>query len=91
MEQITAYFLSILEIMEKELALFKLTAARAIKGLGWFSMGILLLIIGVLFLAWTCFTLVSQLIGPVAAGFSASALILAGGVVSLWMSRKNLK
>jgi len=91
MEQITAFFLSLLDILEKELALFKLTSARAFKGLGWFAMGVFLLGIGLLFLAWTCFTAVSALLGPVGAGLLTSVLILAGGGTFLWIGKKNLK
>ncbi|MCL2120682.1 MAG: hypothetical protein FWH28_00345 [Clostridiales bacterium] len=90
-EKITAYFLTVLEIVEKELALFKLNAAKTIMGLGWFLMALLLLAAGLLLLAWTCFTAVSLLIGPVVAGLTASILVIAGGVVFLWISRKNLK
>ncbi|MCL2165891.1 MAG: hypothetical protein FWH49_01165 [Clostridiales bacterium] len=90
-EKITAYFLTILEIAEKELALLKLHTAKTVKGLGWFLMALILLVAGLLLLAWTCFTAVSLLIGPVAAGLTASVVAIAGGVVFLWISRKNLK
>ena len=91
MEQLTAFFLSLLELMEKELALFKLMTARTFKGLGWFAMGVFLLGTGFLLLAWTCFTAVSSLLGPAGAGLLTSVLILAGGGTFLWIGKKNLK
>ena len=91
MEQITAYVLSLLEIAEKELKLFKLMASRTLLSMGWFAMGVFLLGVGLIFLAWTCFTAVSALVGPVWAGLAASVLLLLGGGVFLWLGKKNLK
>lgn len=91
MEQITAYLLNALEIIEKELALLKRLAAKTFIGLGWFATGVFVLAIGFLLLVWTCFTAVSILFGPVAAGLLASALLLLGGGIFLWLSRKSLK
>ena len=39
--------------MEAELKLFKLSAAKVFKGIGWFGAGIALLFVGLLLLAWT--------------------------------------
>lgn len=91
MAEITAYFLNLLEILEKEWQLLRLTAAKTVKGLGWFGIGILLLTIGLLLLAWTCFTALAQIIGPVGAGLATSLLILAVGGIFLWMGSKSLK
>ena len=91
MEQITAYILSILEIAEKELKLFKIMAAKTVLSMGWFGMGVFLLGAGLIFLAWTCFTAISLLIGPAWAGLAASVLLLLGGGLFLWIGKKNLK
>ncbi len=91
MAEITAYFLNLLEILEKEWQLLRLTASKTIKGLGWFGIGILMLAIGLLLLAWTCFTALAQAIGPVGAGLATSLLILAAGGAFLWMGSKSLK
>jgi len=91
MEQITAYFLSLLEIIEKELKLFRLLAAKTFVGLCLFAMGVFLIGAGFILLAWSCFTAISMLIGPALAGLSTSALILLGGGAMLWIARNNLK
>ena len=91
MEEITAYFLSLLEIIEKEGKLLKLIAVRTGKGLSWFAVGVLLLGIGILLLAWSLFTAVSLMIGSVAARLAASVLILAGGGIFLWLGKTNFK
>ena len=91
MEQITAYFLSLLEIAENELKLLKHMAAKTLLSISCFGMGVFLLGAGLIFLAWTCFTAVSLLIGPTWAGLAASGLLLLGGGVFLWTGKKNLK
>ena len=91
MEQLTAYFLSLLEVLETEATLFKRSAARAFGAMCFLAMGVTLLGVGFLLLAWTCFTVVSHAVGAIWAGLSASALILCGGGVFLWISKKNLK
>ncbi len=91
MEALTQYFLNLLEIMETELKLFKLSAAKVFKGIGWFGAGIMLLLIGFLVLAWTVFTAVSVLLGKVAAGLIAACLILLAGGVFLWQGSKSMK
>jgi hypothetical protein len=91
MEQLTEYILAILEVAEKELKLLKALTTRTAKGLGLFFMSIFLLGIGLLVAVWTCFAALSAAFGDIIAGVAASALILVGGVVFLWMSQKNLK
>ena len=91
MEQITAYFLTILEIIEKEIRLFKLTAAKTLISLSCFAVAIFLVGAGILLLAWTCFTAISTLIGPVTAGLVSALLILAGGGIMLWIGKRNLR
>ena len=91
MEQLTEYFLTALEILEKEIKLFKLTAARTLLSLCCFVMAIFLIGVGIMLLAWTSFTAVSLLVGPVVAGLSAAVLVLAGGGVMLWIGKKSLK
>ena len=90
MEPITAYFLNLLEVVEKELALFKAAAAKTVFGLGAFIAGLFLLGVGFLLFVWTCFTALSLLFGPVWAGLAASVLILLVGGIFLWISKKNL-
>ena len=91
MEQITAYLLNILELLEKELQLFKRLSIKTFQGLGLFGMGVFLTGIGLLVLAWTCFQAIIALLGPVAAGLGASILILGGGGAFLWSGKRNLK
>jgi hypothetical protein len=91
MEQITAYILNLLEIIEKELKLLKHMTAKTLFSIGWFGMGVFLLGVGLIFLAWTCFTAVAMLVGPAWAGLAASVLLLLGGGVFLWIGKKNLK
>lgn len=91
MEQITAYILSLLEIAEKELKLLKHISVKTVFGIGWLSMGVLLLGISLIVLAWTCFTALSLLIGPAWAGLAAASLLLLGGGLFLWIGKKNLK
>ena len=91
MEQITAYLLNILELLEKELQLFKRLSIKTFRGMGWFAMGVLLSGVGLMVLAWTCFHAIISLLGPVVAGLVASILILSGGGVFLWISKQNLK
>ena len=91
MEQITAYILSLLEIIENELKLLKHMTAKTFLSLGLFGMGVFLLGVGLMALAWTCFTAVAMLIGPAWAGLSAAVLLFIGGGVFLWTGKKNLK
>ena len=91
MEQITAYFLCALEIMEKELALCRLNVAKTWKGLVWFLAGVCLLGAGILFLARVLYAEISLLIGPLVAGLITAVLILTGGGIFLWLGKKNLK
>jgi uncharacterized membrane protein YqjE len=91
MEQLTEYILGFLEVAEKELKLFKALTTRTLKGLGWFFMGVSLLGIGLLVVAWTCYRAISDTVGAVPAGAASAVLILVGGGVFLWMSKKSLK
>jgi len=91
MERITAYFLSFLEVMEKELALLKRLAAGTVLGLCLISVGVSLLGIGFVVLVWTCYMAMSALIGPIGAGLISSMMILFGGGVFLWASKRSLK
>ena len=91
MEQFTAYFLSLLEVLEKEIALFKQSTARAFGGLCFLAVGVFLLGAGFLLLAWTCFTALSLAIGAVWAGLAVTVLLVLGGGLFLWISKKNLK
>jgi len=91
MEQITAYFLSLLEIIEKECKLFQLMAAKTFLSLCLYAMGVFLLGVGVLGLAWAFYSEIAALRGPVLAALSASALILLGGGAFLWIAKKKLK
>ncbi|MCL1849691.1 MAG: hypothetical protein FWF83_08530 [Clostridiales bacterium] len=91
MEQLTAYVLSMIELIEKELQLFKILSVKTFKGLGLFAVGVFLAGAGILMLAWTCFHAVIALVGPVTAGLATSVLILTGGGALLWMSKKCLK
>ena len=91
MEALTQYFLNFLEIMETELKLFKLSAAKVFKGIGWFGAGIALLFVGLLLLAWTIFTGLTILLGKVAAGLISACLILLAGGVFLWLGTKSMK
>jgi len=89
MEQLTAYFLSLLDVIEKELGLFGKSVSRAVLGLCLIATGAFLIGAGLLMLAWTCFTAVRGLIGPVWAGLLTAMLIFAGGGVCLWTGKKN--
>ena len=91
MERITAYFLSLLEVIEKELGLLKKTAARTMLGLCLIAMGVFLLGVGLLALIWTCFMVMTELIGVVGAGLLSSVMILLIGGVFLWASTRSLK
>ena len=91
MEPITAYILNLLEIIEKELKLLRIAATKTLASLGCIVIGLFLMWAGLLLLAWTFFTALSSLLGPVLAGLSTSVLILLGGGVFLWISRKNLR
>ena len=91
MEQITEYFLSLLETVEKEGRLLKLAVSKTFLAIGFFAAGVMLLAVGLLVLAWTCFTALSGLIGPIGAGFAATAMLLAGGGILLWSGKKSLK
>ncbi|HCP15664.1 MAG TPA: hypothetical protein DIT32_07945 [Peptococcaceae bacterium] len=91
MEEITKYILNMLEIMETELKLIRLGMAKTAKGISWFGMGVFLLGMGLILLAWTAFTGLSMLIGKVGAGFATSLLILLLGGVFLWQGSKTLK
>ena len=83
MEELTAYFLKLLEVLEKEFAFLKQSLGKAAGGLGMVTVGFLLVAIGLLLLAWTCFTALSQWIGRVPAGLITSLLILGGGALLL--------
>ena len=91
MEQLTAYFLTLLEVLEKEAALFKKSTGKAFGGLCFLAMGVFLLGVGFLVFAWTCFTALAFVIGAVWAGLVVSALILVGGGFFLWISKTNLR
>jgi len=89
MEQITAYFLSFLEVMEKELSLFGKSVSRTVLGLCMIATGAFLVGMGILTLAWTCFTAVKAFAGPVGAGLVATAFIFACGGACFWIGKKN--
>jgi len=89
MEQITAYFLSLIEVIEKELSLFGKNASRAALALCMIATGAFLVGMGLLMLAWTCFTALKALLGPAWAGLVATVLIFAGGGVCFWIGKKN--
>lgn len=91
MEALTQYILNLLEVLETELNVFKLTAAKAFRGLGWYGAGIGLLFIGILLLGWTLFTGLAVLLGKVAAGLITALSILLAGGVFLWLGSKALK
>ena len=91
MERITAYFLSLLEVIEKELLLLKRLAAKTVLGLCLIAMGVFLLGVGLMALIWTCFMAMSGLIGPVGAGLLSSVMVLLAGGVFLWASQRSLK
>ena len=91
MEQLTEYLLALLDVLEKEAKLLKKTAAKAFMGLCFLAMGVFLLGMGFLLFAWTCFTAVSMALGAVGAGLLVSVLILLGGGIVLWLSKKYLK
>ena len=90
MEQITAYILSLLEVIEKELTLLKLLTVRTFKGLSCIAVSLFLFGAGFLLLTWTCFQAISALLGVVAAGFIASLMLIGGGGLFLWISKRNL-
>jgi len=91
MDDLTAYFLSLLEVIEKEAKLFRLMAAKTIMGISMFVAGTTLVVIGILVFAYTCFTILTILIGKVGAGLLTSGLILLGGGVFLWKGTKSFK
>jgi hypothetical protein len=91
MEDISAYILSLLSVLEKELALLRLSAGRTVQGIKWSILGALLLMVGVLVLAHTCFVALSQMTGPVIAGFISAGLIFLGGGSFLWLGGRYLK
>ena len=91
MDQLTAYLLNLLEVVEKELQLFRLIAGKTFMGISLFAAGALLLGVGLLLLGWTLFTALCILAGPVWAGLASAAFILAGGGVLLWSGAKALK
>lgn len=91
MEELTKYILNLLEIMEIELKLLRLNLTKIFKGLSWFSMGVFLLGIGVIFLGWTIFQGLTLLIGTVGAGLLTSLFILVLGGVFLWQGKKSLR
>ena len=91
MEPITAYFLSLLEIIEKELKLFRAITVKTMTGLGWFIMGTFLAGMGFFLLVRACFTALSMLLGPALAGLLAAALSLSGGGIFLWIGKRSLK
>lgn len=91
MEDITAYILSLLSVLEKELALLRLSVGKTAKGIKWSIFGALLMTIGVLVLAHTCFVALERMTGPVIAGFIAAGLIFLGGGSFLWLGGRNLK
>ena len=91
MEQITAYFLTALEVLEKEFKLLKQNAAKAYTGLCCIAVAIFLVGAAILILAWACYTAFSLLIGPVLAGLAAAGLLLTGGGVMLWIGNRSLR
>jgi hypothetical protein len=91
MEEITKYFLNVLEILEAELKLFKLNTAKVFKAVSFFGMGVFLLGMGVLFLAWTLFKWLVLIFGPVPAGLITSLFILLLGGMFIWQGKKSLK
>lgn len=91
MEEITRYILNMLEIMEAELKLIRIGMAKTAKGISWFGMGVFLLGMGLILLAWTIFTGLTLLIGKVGAGLVTSVLILLLGGAFLWKGSKTLK
>ena len=91
MEDVTKYILALLETMELELNLFRLKIGRLTGGIVLFLVGSLLLLAGILVMAWALFHFAVLLIGEVGAGFITGCLILLCGGVFLWIARKNLK
>ena len=91
MEPITAYFLSLLEIIEKELKLFRAVTIKSLTGFGWVFLGTFLVGMGFVLLVRACFTAISMLLGPALAGLVAAVLSLSGGGVFLWIGKRSLK
>ena len=91
MEEITAYILNLLAIIEKELRLLRIMMGRTVLSLFAIGVGVLLVGVAIGILAWTCFTALASVYGPVVAGLVAMALTLLGGGALLWIGTKNLR
>lgn len=91
MDELTKYFLNLLEVAETELKLARLNLGKVFKGISWFGMGVFLLGIGAIVLGWTLFQALTMLLGPVLAGLLTAVFILLMGGVFLWQGKNNMK
>ena len=91
MEDITAYFLNLLSVIEKELALLRAMTGKTFTHLCAIGAGIFLIAAAIGVLAWTCYTGLAILIGPVLAGLVSSLLTFLGGGLLVWSGNKGLK
>jgi hypothetical protein len=91
MEEITKYVLALLETVELELGLAKAGIGQLGRGLIVFLIGFLFLFVGILALTWAVYVVLSRMFGAAPAALLAAVILLLCGGGLVWAARRILK